>query len=112
MQQYYGLNLDGMGEDYTRSHAAALVAQLPEESRCRRALRPEPDPWGDVEYMLRDIHYFLHCLCYRGTEDAKHGRNRPRPIESPRERLEKAEEIRVADPRGVAEALGIPEDRL
>ena len=32
-QQFYGLNIDGMGSEYTYDHAAALAANLPRSSR-------------------------------------------------------------------------------
>jgi len=49
-QQYYGLNLDDMGKDYTVFHAACLAAMLPGESRVMRSVDPAFE-WG-LDQML------------------------------------------------------------
>lgn len=49
-QQYYGLNLDGMGDAYSVTHAACLAVMLPGESRTMRAIDPAC-AWG-LDQML------------------------------------------------------------
>lgn len=40
-QQFYGLNIDRMGEEYSLLHAADLAVQLPFEARVWAAIRKE-----------------------------------------------------------------------
>lgn len=113
LQQYYGLNVDGMGVDYTCSHAAALVEMLPIDSRVARSEHSSLE-WSNSEYLLAAIEYDLRVLAWQQTDDARHRRNFPKPIETPldREREARAEESSTPEfKRYVADKLGIPEDR-
>lgn len=113
LQQYYGLNVDGMGAEYTCSHAAALVAMLPPQSRLM-VQRNGALAWDDATYLLSHIDHDLRVLAWQQTEDARHKRNYPKHIETPadRERDRRAEESSTPEfKRYVADKLGIPEDR-
>ena len=68
-QQTYGLNLDGMGEEYSYIHAADLAAQLPSNSRTFVAIDPK-NLWtldarilALIEFRANVIGYYLR----RGT---------------------------------------------
>ena len=62
-RQYYGLDLGGMGRDYTVLHAATLAAHLPLGSRTVAAEGGE-DAVGAVERLLALIEYDLRVLDY------------------------------------------------
>ena len=51
MQQYYGLDMDGMGRDHSVMHYATCAAQLPLGSRTMSALNPDAS-WGWTERLL------------------------------------------------------------
>lgn len=78
-QQYYHLNIDGMGRDYTTLHAASLLTQLPEGSRVRLAYAPDA-AWTSDRALLAAMVNDLNWLVWAQTKDAKHNRNKPRPI--------------------------------
>lgn len=90
MQQTYGLNLDGMGVDYSFSHAACLVSQLPSSSRISRTIYPEND-WSDETHFLAAIEYDLRVLIWQNTKDGQKGRNKPKPNKTPSD-LEKEQQ--------------------
>lgn len=81
-QQYYGLNIDGMGVDYSHLHAAVLMSQLPAGSRVSKHLNADNE-WDDATYLLAAIEYDLRVLIWQKTKDAQHGRNKPKPNETP-----------------------------
>lgn len=89
-QQYYGLNIDGMGADFTCSHAAVLMLQLPTSSRVARKLN-YGNEWDDATYMLAAIEYDLRVLIWQKTKDAQHNRNKPKPNETPHDIARKRE---------------------
>lgn len=68
-----------MGRDYSTSHAAALVAQLPEGARVRLAYAPDA-AWTSERSLLAAIVNDLNWLVWAQTKDARHNRNRPKPI--------------------------------
>lgn len=85
-QQYYGLNLDGMGEAYTLSHAACLCAQLPPESRTVRALlgdRAEEVLWTLPVRIAAEQLNTLRVIRWLKTKDAADGKNFPEPLLPP-----------------------------
>lgn len=84
LQQYYGINIDGMGVDYTHAHAAVLMRQLPLTSRLARIADPD-SAWTDETHFLAAIEYDLRILAWQKTKDAQHGRNKPKPNKTPRE---------------------------
>ena len=84
-QQTYGLNLDGMGVDYSFAHAACLAAQLPPGARIWRGTA---DEWPTDTYMLDRMEHMLRVLAWQQTEDAQKRRNYPKPIDTPAAREE------------------------
>ena len=68
-----------MGKDYTASHAAALVRQLPRGSRVLKAINPDTE-WGLTEQLLGLLEFNVRAFHYSFTEDAAKGANRPTPI--------------------------------
>lgn len=86
-QQYYGLNIDGMGEDYALSHAACLCAQLSVESRTVKAyMTPEQAEavlWTlPVRIAMAQLNE-LRVIRWLSTQDAVEGKNYPDQILPP-----------------------------
>lgn len=104
-QQYYGLNIDGMGVDYTHAHAAALVAQLPRDARVFVHASADAE-WTEQTRILAHIEYSLRLLLWSRTKDAQTGRNKPKPLPSPGERRKRRERIEGADKAFVDKVLG------
>lgn len=86
-QEHYHLNIDGMGCDYTVSHAAALAAQLPLGSRCVRHDNPQAE-WTQGEYILAEVAYGIALLVWMQTKDGQKGVNRPKRMQTPAQRAE------------------------
>lgn len=105
-QRFYGLDLDGMGADYTCAHAASLAVALPAESATVRAERPEA-AWSDEAYLLSAIEYDLRMLVWLNSEDGAKGRNRPRPIWTPADVAELADRVAGTDTDLIDRVLGI-----
>lgn len=93
-QQFYNLNLDGMGIDYSYAHAACLAANLPLESRCAKA-DCEQLQWSTMDYLLARVVDGVEWLCWSKSKKAqKKGAEPPEPMQRPGERsaaLRKAE---------------------
>lgn len=104
-QQYYGLNIDGMGADYSPAHAAALLAQLPLESRIMRAENADLE-WDEATYFLAQIEYDLRVLIWQKTKDAQHGRNKPELPKLPRDIRREQERTRNFDRALIDKVLG------
>lgn len=80
LQRYYGLNLDGMGADYSCAHAAALLAHMPYGSALGMAVDPS-QAWTSTDYLLRQIEYDLRVLSWQIAGDR--GKQKPKPIPTP-----------------------------
>lgn len=104
-QQYYGLNIDGMGEDFSHSHAASLMLQLPSSSRVSRKLNPDNE-WDDATYLLSAIEYDLRILIWQKTKDAQRNRNRPKPNATPHDLAEKRKRAEGFDKGFIDNILG------
>ena len=78
-QQYYGLNIDGMGRDYSTLHAAALVSQMPEGSRLAQAYDPDA-LWTSERALMAAMVNSLNWLVWANSRDGERNRNRPKPI--------------------------------
>ena len=76
-QQYYNLNLDGMGRDYTTFHAADLAAHLPKDARTSVAENPM-NVWTPELRLLAIIEYRLHWWNWAHTEDGQNMTNYPK----------------------------------
>ena len=105
-QQYYGLDIGGIGDDFGYLHAADLAAQLPRESRSFRAINPELE-WTTTEYMLWSIEYSLRVLRWQNTEDGHKNRNKPEPLPTPKDYARVRERTEATDMEYIAQALGI-----
>lgn len=94
-----------MGTDYSCSHAASLLAQLPYGSAVRIANDPS-ERWDPGDYILARIEFDLQCIALRGSKRVK-----PRMMRTPIDdaRLEIAR--RSVDKDDLADKLGIPKDR-
>lgn len=68
-----------MGRDYTTLHAASLLAQLPEGARVKLAYAPDA-VWTSDRALLAAMVNDLNWLVWSKTKDARHNRNRPKPI--------------------------------
>lgn len=108
-QQYYGINLDGMGMDYSHAHAASLMVQLPQTSRVAKALNPDNE-WSDAEYLLAAIEYDLRVLIWQKTKDGQKNRNRPKPTETPHDVAEKRRRVEGFDKDFIDSVLGKEDD--
>lgn len=104
-QQVYGLNLDGMGKDYTFAHAAVLLSQLPSDSRVSKATNPDNE-WSEQTYLLNAIEYDLRVLIWQKTKDGQHNRNQPKPHETPGEIAKKRDRAKNFDKDLVDMVLG------
>lgn len=104
-QQYYGLNLDDMGNGYSYAHAAVLVAQLPIGSRLLSKMDPRAS-WTQSEYLLSLIEYDLRVLAWQRTRDAERGQNKPKPPLEP-QREQEPYKVTHAQMERVAKALNI-----
>lgn len=93
MQQYYSLNLDGMGSDYTYEHAAALVANLPRSSRIA-ARENAACEWDDGEYLLYAVEYRLRLISWQlgGGKG-----NPPKPLSTPTEMAKRRQKVAGTD---------------
>jgi hypothetical protein len=89
-QQTYGLDLDGMGVDYSIAHAACLAAQLPPGARIWRGT---PDEWDANTYLLVRIEHALRVIAWQSTEDAQKRRNYPKPIDTPASRAQLEQKV-------------------
>lgn len=78
-QQYYGLNIDEMGEAYSTLHAAELLVELPGESRVKR-IYSDDGPWTFDRTLMALAVNALNVLVWQRTKDGSKGRNRPEPI--------------------------------
>ena len=105
-QQYYGLNIDGMGTDYSYYHAAVLVMQLPPNSRVSAAMNPDA-AWDVQSWFLNQIEYDLRVLIWQNTKDAEKGRNKPKPNKTPKELMAQRRRAMNFDKDLVDSVLGI-----
>lgn len=84
-QQFYGLNFNDAGEEFSYEYAADLAVTLPRESRVSRAVNPANE-WTVAEYMLANIEYATSWLAWSKTKEAKYNHNKPKrrltPIET------------------------------
>lgn len=94
-----------MGVDYTHSHAAILLSQLPAESRLLKAEDADLE-WSQETYFLAQIEYDLRILIWQRTKDAERGRNKPQPPTLPREQRAKRKRMENFDKSLVDRVLG------
>lgn len=93
-QQYYGLNIDGMGADYSVTHAAVLAVMLPLGARVPSKADPSLEWSLDRQLAaatanaVRDLHW---AMAGGGEAD------RPERIGPPAPKREDIEEIYAED---------------
>lgn len=85
-----------MGSSFTLSHAAALAAQLPVESRCYKFDHPEA-VWTTGEYMLAEIAYGIAVLAWQNTKDGQKGINQPKRPMTPAKQAEIERKMAATD---------------
>lgn len=112
-QRFYRLNLDDMGIAYSCRHAAALCANLPDDSAVFRA---EGDGWTGTQQLLASIGRGIDVVWWQRTEEG-HNRNSAPPnyYISPKEREARARAKSVPideRKRIVAEAYGYDPERM
>lgn len=94
-QQYYGLNIDGMGDAFSLPHAACLAAQLPADSRTvKELLGPELAEavlWTLPVRIAAEQLNEMRIMRWLNSQDGYEGRNYPEMLLPP--------EVREAPPR-------------
>lgn len=105
-QQYYGLNIDRMGVDYSDTHAACLATQLPPNCRLNQAENPDL-MWSTEAWFLSQIEYDLRVLAWQNTKDAQRHRNEPKPPKTPKELQQEKQRAANFDKDLVNSVLGI-----
>lgn len=105
-QRYYNLNLDGMGNDYTVTHAAALAVNLPSDSAVLKAMYPR-NGWTTTEYLLHAIEFNLRVLAWQNTKDGAKGIRKPKPLPTPEDEDRIRGKVTATDFKLIAEKLGI-----
>lgn len=108
-QQYYGLNIDGMGTKFTHAHAAVLMLQLPSTSRLSKKINYDNE-WDDSTYLLAAIEYDLRILIWQNTKDAQRNRNKPKPNTTPHDLAEKRKRAEGFDRGFIDSILGKGDD--
>ena len=76
-QRYYGLNLDGMGRDYSVAHAADLAANLPNGCRCSVAENPLCE-WSLETVLLALIEHHLAIWNFAHRKDKNPADEQPK----------------------------------
>lgn len=95
-----------MGTGFTYAHAAALMRQLPRESRVAAKLNPD-SMWSMGEHMLASLIDRADVLIWQNTEDGRKGKNRPKQIPRPKDVDKLEKRMAGTDREAIAERLGI-----
>lgn len=84
MARVYGLDVADLRTGALRVRRAAnLAANLPPGSAVWREAGG-PLAWTDEMHLLAAVEYRVQVLAWMQTADAKHGRNKPKPMEPPK----------------------------
>lgn len=78
-QEFYNLNIEHMGRDYSTIHAAELLVELPEQSRVR-AIYAENGPWTLDRTLAAMTVNALNVLVWQKTKDGQRNRNKPKMV--------------------------------
>lgn len=110
LAQYYHLDIERMGTDYSHAHAACLAAQLPRGARCRVADNPKEE-WSEETWMLWRIEHSTRLTRYQMGIAFQGEPSPPRQIDYPGAAHDRvAAEIRFRQTKQrVDEAFGIGE---
>ena len=106
-QQYYTLDIDKLGVDYSIVHAADLAVMLPQSSRVMCRIDPA-NAWGWQEHLLADLVNRVRWLQWAKTTDGAKNRNHPKPIEAPKRAVRKEPQNPVYRTAEYARRLGMP----
>lgn len=104
-QQFYGLNFNRAGIDFSYEYAADLAATLPNDSRIAKAANPANE-WTPAEYMLANIEYASAWLAWSRSKDAKSGNNKPKRRLTPIEISQTRTKLDDTDLREIDAILG------
>lgn len=104
--QYYHLDLERMGEDYSHTHAACLATQLPKGARCLSSGDPH-DEWDDQMWALWRIERNVNLLRWGFVK--YEGEEQPKPMPYPGQKSDRmAAQIRFeANKTAVDAAFGM-----
>ena len=78
-QQFYNLNIEHMGRDFSTLHAAELLVELPQESRIH-ALYLEDGAWTLDRTLAAMAVNALNILVWQRSKDGQKNRKRPKLI--------------------------------
>lgn len=79
-QQFYGLNIDNMGSEFSTAHAADLLVELPDNSRVKMMEQESGGVWTFDRMLAATCADALNLLVWMQTKDGRKGRNRPKSI--------------------------------
>ena len=89
-RQYYGIDLPLTDNEIDSvadgTRWGILWEQLPSDSRMARLGQPDL-AWGDAERLLHMMEYHLRVLVWQRSKDGSKDRNRPKPLQTPAERI-------------------------
>lgn len=78
-QQYYNLNIERMGRDFSTLHAADLLVELPQESRIH-ALYLDDGIWTLDRTLAAMAVNALNVLVWQRSKDGQKNKNRPKLV--------------------------------
>lgn len=79
-QQFYGLNIDNMGSDFSTLHAADLLVELPDNSRVKMMQQEGGSIWTFDRMLAALCVDALNTLVWMQTKDGHKNRNRPKSL--------------------------------
>lgn len=94
-----------MGVDYSHAHAAALLAQLPEQARVFKEENADLE-WDTATYFLAQIEYDLRILIWQKTKDGQRNMNKPKPPKLPRDARRERDRMANFDRALIDKVLG------
>lgn len=80
LAQYYNLDIEKMGDEFSYAHAACLATQLPKGARCRVADDPH-EAWSDEMWALWHVERSVNLL--RWSFVKYDGEEQPKPLPYP-----------------------------
>lgn len=109
-RQYYTLDLPIEDTDDIKDfkRCAMLWQALPKQSRTAQRLDPN-NLWDDATRLLHSIEYMTRVLAWMNTKAAQRGRNAPKPLQTPAERVINQRRANAAKEhkQEIADALGV-----
>lgn len=112
-RQYYTMDLplEDNADIKDPKRCALLWQALPRNSRTMQRMQPEA-LWDDATYLLHSIEYTVRVLAWMNTKAGQRGRNAPKPVQTPAERVKNQQRANAAleHKKEIAKALGIKEE--